>query len=113
MRCQRARGLPQITAVLDNVKLALGVDAKRNWLDGYYQYCNRIAALHFLESHGIHARLLFIYFTGEQHPGWSCSADARGWSAALGLMEKHVGLSPENALSRRIHRLFLPVTADT
>jgi hypothetical protein len=103
-------GLARIHSALDQTKLALGVELGCNWLEGYYQYCNRVAMLHFLQTQSVSARLLFIYFTGEKHEGWSCPADAKGWSDALKLMDKQVGLSAGHPLARRIHRLFLPVT---
>ena len=46
--------------------MALGVSADRDWLKGYYQYANRIAALHFLTQHKVPAHLLLIYFLGDR-----------------------------------------------
>lgn len=37
-------GLDQIKSTLQAVKAALGVDAARDWLDGYYQYCTATAS---------------------------------------------------------------------
>jgi hypothetical protein len=55
-----------ITRSLDLVKSALGVDETADWIAGYYQYANRLAHLHFLQTHGVDARLVFLYFTGDK-----------------------------------------------
>jgi hypothetical protein len=108
---QQSRQL--ITSSLDSVKAALGVALDRNWQKGYYQYCNRIAALHFLMEHGIPAHLLFIYFYGD-YPGHggNCPQSSDDWSMALAIQKEHIGLPQEHPLSGRIHALFLPATGD-
>jgi hypothetical protein len=75
-RCQASRGGGRalIESALPETKQALGVPPERDWLDGHYQYCNRIAALHFLTKAGIGARLLFIYFCGDEFRGKTCRA---------------------------------------
>ena len=57
--------LPMITRSLAAVKLNLRVAEDRDWLNGYYQYCNRIAVLDFLNRQNTPARMMFIYFIGE------------------------------------------------
>ena len=103
--------LQKITAALDATKTALGVPADTNWMSPYYQYCNRIAALHFLNTHGVGARLLFIYFCGDKGGARrTCPADSEGWKAALNEQAKHVGLPSGHYLDGKIRNLFLPVT---
>lgn len=38
---------------------------------GYYQAANRMATLYFVQREQIPARLLFIYFLGDQVPTWA------------------------------------------
>jgi hypothetical protein len=45
-------GRAQIEAVMTRTKDALGVAPERDWLNGYYQFANRLAVLHFLTSNG-------------------------------------------------------------
>lgn len=105
-------GFEQIRHVLDLTKRALGVDASRDWLNGYYQFCNRLAVLQFLESRDIRARLLFVYFTGDVAGGRDCPKDESGWWPAIEAQDGHVGLPTEHPLKGRIHKLFLPVFAN-
>jgi hypothetical protein len=107
-----AGGLDQIRSALDATKAALGVEPTNDWLRGYYQFCNRLAVLQFLNSRSIPAHLLMIYFTGDQNEGRMCPGDASGWSAALAAQQEHVGLPSSHRLSNRLHKVFLPVFAN-
>ncbi len=103
-------GLDQIRCALQAVKEALGVDGARDWLNGYYQYCNRIAVLHFLHTHRVPARLVFVYFTGDKGDGRrTCPQDAAKWSDELCRLEERVGLPLGHPLAQYVHKLFLPV----
>ncbi|MDH3232613.1 MAG: hypothetical protein OEQ29_03740 [Alphaproteobacteria bacterium] len=104
-------GLGPIREAFSDIKSRLGVHEVRDWLSGYYQYCNRIAALWFLTQHKVKARLLFVYFTGDEFPmhAFECPEDAAGWVAALDERRKHVGLPADHALAERMHEIFLPV----
>lgn len=104
-----AGGRAQIEAALAEVKGALGADASRDWLRGHYQHANRIAALHFLVSHGVAARLLYVYFSGDRTPNRSCPTDTAGWSAALERERAHLGIPAEHPLRTHLHALHLPV----
>lgn len=57
---------PKIERALAETKRALGVPEDRDWFSDYYQFCNRVAILHFLNKHAVPASLLYIYFTGDQ-----------------------------------------------
>lgn len=104
-------GRPLIERTLNRTKEALGVAPERDWLNGHYQFCNRIAALHFLMEHGHPARLLFLYFTGDRHgPGRTCPANADEWVGALAAQAAHVGLPEHHPLQDRVHKLMLDVT---
>ena len=102
-------GRGQIEAALAAVKQALGVDPSRDWLRGFYQYANRVAALHFLGAHGVAARLLHVYFSGDRTPNRTCPADAAGWSAPLAQQQAHLGIAAGHPIRARIHALHLPV----
>lgn len=111
-RAKPQGGLDQIRAALADTKRALSVPDDRDWLSPYYQYCNRLAVLHFLLNRcGISARLLLIYFTGDDGKGIrKCPQDEADWQPALKELDLHVGLSPRHPLTDRIHQLFLPVS---
>jgi hypothetical protein len=106
-----AGGLDTIRAAFETTKKALDVQRDRDWLSGYYQFCNRVAVLYFLNQHDVPARLLFLYFTGDTFREGSadCPADEEGWQEALSKQAEHVGLPDGHVLSSRIHKLFLPV----
>src|SRR5271168_3761321 len=80
--CGAVQGKDQIRKALDEVKVALGAAPDRNWLTGYYQFCNRVAALHFLNGHAQSAHLLFIYFVGDRISGRTCPKTDTGWEKA-------------------------------
>lgn len=105
-------GLAQIRTALDATKTALGVEAERDWLRGYYQFCNRLAVLHFLGTQGVAAHLLMIYFTGDVNGDRACPKDAAGWQAAIAAQDAHVGLPQGHSLEARVHKVFLPAFAN-
>ena len=101
---------PKIEHALAETKQALGVSDDRDWPKGYYQFCNRVAALYFLNRHDAPSRLLHIYFLGDTgDPRRTCPYDQEGWQEALRLQEEHVGLPEGHNLEGRIHKLFLPI----
>jgi hypothetical protein len=110
-------GRPLIIRTLANVKSTLGVADDRDWLNGYYQYCNRIAVLEFLNRYNAPARVLFIYFVGdkgseavgERDYVRTCPADVAAWEPALEEQKAHVGLGDHHPLSDRVQKLFLDV----
>ena len=106
---QEHGGLPLIRSSLDATKAAMGIAPESDWLSPYYQYCNRLAVLHFLTIHNIPCRLLFIYFCGDVTPGRTSPKDEREWQTPLDTMYKHIRLHGTSEYESRIHRLFLPV----
>lgn len=101
-----------ISRSLDETKAALGIDAGKNWIDGYYQYANRLATLHFLNKNQRPARLLFLYVCGDQNPYRTCPNTAEEWSAKLKDVERQLGLDTMTGpLQHRVHKLFLSVDA--
>lgn len=105
-------GLEDIQLRLAETQGAMSVPLERTWTKQYYQYANRLAVLHFLASHSVAARLLFIYFVGDTvRPGATCPAAAQDWSTAIAEMKEHLGLTGMSQLEKRIHHVFLPVCA--
>ena len=81
-----------IRKALDATIKANGFTADvEDWLSPYYQYANRLAHLHFLLQHNIPARLVFIYFCGDNWGGKTlsngkppkCPKEAQQWDASL------------------------------
>ena len=91
-------------------KDAMGVNQNADWKNGYYQYANRLAVLHFLQTHGCPTRLLFIYFVGDlAGTGRNSPQTADGWLPNLSEMKIHLGLYQGHGYSDRLHNLFLSV----
>jgi hypothetical protein len=125
-------GLTMIGTALQNTRAALGVDngnraVAESWLLQYYQYANRLAALHFLNDiardsgdRAVRARLIVVYFTGESMRGRNCPASATEWDHALEGMYKSLGLLDEHGTFRKsgvkrplmdhVHEVYLPVS---
>lgn len=100
----------KIERALAETKQALGVPEEHDWLNGYYQFCNRTAALYFLNHRGVPAHLLYIYFLGDHgDQRRTCPSDIAAWQEALQVQEECVGLPTGHWLEARMHKLFLPV----
>jgi hypothetical protein len=105
----RGRGRKQITDALAAAKSSLRVPAEADWLTTYYQFCNRVAALYFLTELNVPARLLFVYFYGDDYPGKDCPQRPEDWHERLSSLEHYVGLPADHPLASRIHKVFVPV----
>ncbi len=110
-------GLDTIKKALETTIAAYGFTAElKHWLSPFYQYANRLTHLHFLLQHGVPARLVFIYFCGDnwgekQINGKSpvCPKESKDWEAHLKKVHKHLHLSGQSELESRVHKLFLHV----
>lgn len=91
---------------LDEVKAALGAHTDKSWLEGYYQFANRIATLWFLHEQGVDARLLHICFTGDERIA-DAALTAAEWDSALAEMDAWVGRPFDHPIEERIHILVL------
>ena len=103
--------LQKIRTVLDDARRDLRVTVETDWTQDYYQYCNRIALLHFLDKHEVDAHLIFVYFTGDRDDLGSprnCPANEQDWRDALDAQDYHVGLPADSRIHVRVHRTFLP-----
>lgn len=107
----KGEGRRKIQAALAATKSALGVTVDADWENGYYQYCNRLATLHFLTTHGVSAQLFFVHFVGDEFPdGRVCPATVQDWEKAVAARDDHVALPEHHILQSRIWDLFLDVT---
>ncbi len=83
-----------------------------NWLSPYYQYANRLAALHFLMQEcepAISSRLLFIYFYGDHRPDTECPQNKEDWYRVIEDMNDWLELEKDFKLNKWVHKLYLPV----
>jgi hypothetical protein len=103
-------GLPKIRDAFEALKSGIGAGDDRDWLNGYYQYANRLAVLDFLTQRDVPARLLSIYFTGDTRKrGITCPGNQAEWQEALSTQDQWLGLEGDHRLSPRVHKIFLPV----
>jgi len=108
------RSKSKIKALLEKSKNAFGGQnhSVDNWLSSYYQYANRLAVLYFLMNEcdpPIPARLLSIYFYGDQRPNPACPQSPEDWEPTLREMDAWLGIDHRRSLFGRVHHLFLPV----
>lgn len=104
-------GRKTIAAAMSQAKRHLGVHRAFNWLGTYYQYANRLALLYFLaERAEIKARLIFLYFLGDQFPdARPCPATEAEWRFLIDACHRTLGLPEQHRLASRIHDVFVPV----
>ena len=113
--CQaQQESLTQIRQALDATKEALGVPIDLDWTNGFYQFCNRLTALHVMNSNDTPAGLLYVYFYGDKggsDDGWTriCPTSAAAWGEAPDRQSAHVGLPSGHILEGRVHKLFVDV----
>jgi hypothetical protein len=103
-----------ISLALEKTSKAFGNTQQpiENWLSPYYQYANRLAVLYFLMrecSPAVNARLLFIYFYGENREGCDCPQNEQEWLPAIQKMTDWLGIEKHCELAQRVHHLFLPI----
>jgi len=106
-------GRKKIIHALNKTKNKLGVHRDFRWEGTYYQYANRLACLYFLtEIARTHARLVFLYFTGDRFPSpdnRKCPASEQEWRPLINACHLTLGLADNHLLSGRVHEVFLPV----
>jgi len=73
-------------------KAAYNAAEGSDWLQGFYQYANRLAHLHFLRKHGVPARLVFVYIMGDKQMGGPSSTAE--WKEHLTGVYRHLGFIP-------------------
>jgi hypothetical protein len=110
------KSIARIEAAFADAGPSFGVADTSSWSQGHYQLANRLTLLHVMNTNGAAARLVFVYFCGDDATrygdGVECPPDAAGWQATLDEMHRHVGWAPgQGALGARVHELFLSVDA--
>lgn len=103
-----------IDAAFHQTQQAFGITTSNDWTKGYYQYANRLAALHFLRKHDVPARLLFLYFLGDKNqrlssPNDVCPATEDEWRDCLDDQDRYLGLTDQIREKQGVHELFLEV----
>lgn len=82
------------------------------WLTPFYQYCNRLTVTHFLHTHDVPIKLVFLYFTGDLFPrncDVYCPIDREQWQPAIEEVKGHIGWNPHCRLNGHVYDLFVPV----
>ncbi len=104
------RSLETIDRAFTKTKEWLGLEAGNDWRQLYYQAANRLAMLHFLnEICGIPAKMLCIYFCGDQNPNADCPKDACGWRETIRLQDEHLGITLGSKAKAGWHTVFWDV----
>ncbi len=104
-RCQAGeKSKNTIIRSIEATKTSLNAMSGSDWLNGYYQYANRLAHLEFLHQHQVDAWLVFLYFTGDDDMSGPNSEAA--WMPHINAAHKHLGLSKN---SRGVVSVFLDV----
>lgn len=98
-----------IEASLNKTKQALGVHRRFQWHGTYYQHANRLAVVNFLHQHTVSARLVEVFFTGDQFPDSTfCPRHKAEWDALIEARRLTMGLPNEHKLTPFEHQVFLP-----
>lgn len=85
-------------------KQFLNATSGKNWLNGFYQYANRMCHLYFLrEVCGINAYLIFVYFCNDST---HISTSIEQWDGALKLQQHLMSLN-SHKLKRYVIDLFI------
>jgi hypothetical protein len=106
MKATAETSIDLIRSAIDKTARALGAVPSPAWLDGYYQYANRLAHVHFLRAlNDVPAHLVFLYFIGDRDVGGPEGVD--GWTAAIAQAHKALGLSGK--IPSYVHDVFIDV----
>ena len=110
----KGRSRVNILRSLDEAKAFLDVPIDAVWYETYYQFCNRLTALYFLnEQVEVPSRLLMIYFIGDQFPdGRDCPQSQDAWGSLISKMDRAIKLPRDHRYSARVLDVFPNVTLD-
>lgn len=95
----------KIEASLACTKRRIGVDARKDWMNGYYQAANRHAHLIFLRDLGVQAWLVNVYFLNNHSIPFP--ATELQWRSALADVKKQMRL--DGRFLDGVSELFLDV----
>jgi hypothetical protein len=65
--------------------------------------------LWFLLKHNISARLVQIYFIGDNNPSANCLFDQPEWEEAITLQNETLALPDDYLICKRIHHVYIPL----
>lgn len=100
----------QIKKLLDDLKENDGINSQEDWLKDYYQMANRMYILELLHRNGIKAKLVNLFFTGDQRNGSSkCPQTKEDWSEVISLEEKYLGIDSQFKEKHGICDVFIDV----
>ncbi|MBA3045575.1 MAG: hypothetical protein KKH41_04560 [Candidatus Thermoplasmatota archaeon] len=103
-----------IENALKETKRTFNIDVSDDWTQCYYQYANRLAALHFLQKHDIPAKLLYIYFLGDLNPRLAsnsfCPQTESEWHPFIKAENEHLGITHEIKARHGIYEIFVEVS---
>lgn len=95
----------QISNTLNEVKTALNVPIKADWMGKHYQHANRLAHLYFLSiKHNITAWLVYAYFVNDIEQGGP--TEEKGWDETIDTMKHALGIKTRHLLSDYIVNVF-------
>lgn len=99
--------LKLIEKALRETQAALAPRVDMAWHGTFYQIANRLAHLYLLrELNGVKARLVYLYFIGDQEMGGPRTRDE--WEGAIRVTEVYLGLG-RHRLQKYIHNVFVDV----
>ena len=85
------KSVAMIERAISDTKMSFGVTHGNGWLDGFYQYANRLAHLYFFRNIcGVDAELVFVYFCDDPT---HISTSINEWELALSDQKTLMGLS--------------------
>ena len=100
------RSIALIRKSLAETREYLGCKETELWENGFYQYVNRIAHLHFLRNIcGVDARLVFVYFLNDPT---HIPTSREEWAGALELQKSLLGLK-NHRLKKFVAEIFIDV----
>ena len=104
----------KILCALDKTKAFLNVPIDTIWYKTYYQFCNRLATLYFLnEKVEEPSRLLMIYFVGDKFPDErDCPQSQDAWKPHVSQIHQAIKLPRDHRYSARVIDVFPNVTLD-
>lgn len=102
--------LDKINNSLLVVKKYVNSKSTADWSQHFYQYCNRLAHLHFLRKKlKKDAYLIFIYFIGDNTVDGPKTKSE--WVGAIKVMKQYLGIDKKHKLSRYVMDVFIDVNS--
>jgi hypothetical protein len=102
MRSSCKAGEASLNLIIKSIGEAIktmGTSPCSDWLNGYYQYANRLTHLHFLKQSSVDAYLVFLYFTCDNEMNGPRSSSE--WAPLIDAANQKLGLpaNPKDVIS--------------